>query len=107
MMGITAKTPLPERVAEDDDVLAVNLIVRGLEGSSQNWRHAQHLEVTRADALAVQSFRLVSPCQCRLPRLEDGNLFERACAFHEPAIHAERPIGAQPIAPTSQIMAIR
>ncbi len=90
---------MPESVAEHDDVGATNLIIRGLEGSPQNWRHAQHLEVTRADALAIKSFRLVSPCQRWLPRLEDGNRLERACAFHDPAIHAKRSVGAQPIAP--------
>ena len=96
---IAAEAAPPQGIAENGHVRPVEAILGRLKIPSQHRSHAQHPEVTRADALPVELFRLAGAGRCRPPGLENGDRIERAVPFNQRAIHAERSIVARPIAP--------
>src|SRR5215472_6358935 len=71
----------PQRVAQDDDVRPIVLIIRCVEATSQKRLHAENAKVICADALAFESLGLPATDHRRLPGLEGGNGFEGVVAF--------------------------
>ena len=95
---VTGEAPPPQRVAKDHHRGTIELIVGHLEVPPQRRRHAQYMEVARAHALPLETFRLVRSGHGRLPGFELGDRVERAIPFRESAIHAERSSVARPVA---------
>ncbi len=77
---IAAEAPLPQPIGDDRQPCAPRMVLERSEWRAERGRHAQHVEVARADALPLESLRLESARERRLPRPRHGERLERAAA---------------------------
>src|SRR6185436_8442129 len=87
--GVSTEAPSPESVAQDHHPGPIGSIFDLVEVTAKDGLHAQHLEVARGDALAVDHLRLGSSVQSRLPLFGRGHALEGAAPFYQLPIGAE------------------
>ncbi len=88
--GIAAESPVPERVAQDDDSRPAVAIVGRREVAAANGSNAERAEVVGADGLSAQPLGFGATLERRRPRLERRERVERMIPQQNLAIRSER-----------------